>query len=137
MKKQIKVLSFQRDDQSEKSLESAIRSASCQCKFIRVEDLNNYMNELMTDSFDCIVCDESSLEDYEKKNTIKLANDISPFSTFIYLSNSEKNEFISEISKRYKNVNFISRKNLSDISVKNNEFRHIFEESKCISNYWG
>lgn len=137
MERKVKILSFERVDNKAKLLESAIELGTLKFELKRVSNWNDYIHELMTNTYDCIVCGGCDLKDYEITSTLKSAKEISPYSTFIYLSSSEKDEMSRDITRRYKSLNSIPRNNLVDINSKIIESMRISAESNKISNYWG
>ena len=137
MERKVKILSFERVDNEAKLLESAIDLGTLKYELKRVSNWSDYIHELMTNTYDCIVCGDSDLKDYEITSTLKSAKEITPYSTLIYLSTSENDELHRDITREYKSLNSIPRNNLVDINSKIIESMHISDESNKISNYWG
>lgn len=137
MERKVKILSFERDDHEAKLFESAIELGNLRYELKRVSEWKDYIHELMTNNYDCIVCGGCDLKDYERISTLKSAKEITPYSTFIFLSSSETNGINNEITRRYKSLNSIPRKNLMDINSKIIESMRSSVESSKISNYWG
>lgn len=132
MERYFNILSFERDDNREKELESVIKSCVVRYNLKRVTNLKDYVGELHSECYDCIVCDEDNLKDFEKKNTVKLAREINPFATFIYLSSSE-DEYFNNSNKL---SHCLSRENLKDTGPRILDSK-LDSEVNTISNYWG
>ena len=66
MERYFNILSFERDDRREKELESVIKSCVVRYNLKRVTNLKDYVGELHSESYDCIVCNEDNLKDFEK-----------------------------------------------------------------------
>lgn len=137
MKHNYNILSFERDDSQEKLLESSIKSTSVQFKFKRVTNWNEYTKELMRESFDCILCDEDTLKDSEKRNIVKYAKEITPFTPFIHLSSLSEEDIDEEIVKKSKLSYYFSKNNLRDVTSKIIESKSDSRQNSIISNYWG
>lgn len=132
MERYFNILSFERDDHREKELESVIKSCVVRYNLKRVTNLKDYVGELHCEPYDCIVCDEDNLKDFEKKNTVKFAKEINPFATFIYLSSSEDKYF----NNSNKLSHCLSRDNFKDAGPRILDSK-LNSEVNNISSYWG
>ena len=88
MEKRLKILHFDNNEFNAKLIESKIELKDMSFEYKRIFKIEDYQIALMTDVFDVILCDYS-LPDIDWANVVRFAREISPHTSFIFISSGQ------------------------------------------------
>lgn len=134
MEKKIKILQFERDDNSE-VVESIILEGCLDCEFKITCSTKEFIDALKTDVFDIILSD-NTLSRSELVGAFRLAKEISPHTAFILIS-LLNNQVVTEESSVSKKLEMIPKTDLTKLVTTINRAANDVLKRRDISCHWG
>jgi len=135
MKNTIKILHFENNEINARLIESNIELENMNCEFKKVFNMEDYLNALMTDLFDVVLCD-SSLPYHDWINAVSFVREIAPHTSFILVSPTQDEVKVDEANNN-RLLEYIQSTKLDNINPAINLAVSKLENYDGVSLNWG